>query len=594
MNFRKTYQLKTNSFKILAYIILCISSIISNAQVEEFTISYRFKESSLENAFFFSEVEEFPTGGYILGGNGYRTNNIDLKNIVLIRLNEELDTVWARVINSGKEDFFKDFILDNAGNIYLSMDTRFFNDKGGPEISGALLKINPEGELVWGRNILSNTFTVLRSTEIVGDTLISIIGDYGSGGRSIDPILTQITTDGDLKFSTVYSKRGAEFVRSNHIVSSDGSSYVVSQTFAENSNFNVNISKISAEGVFLWGKTYASNTIIKENSTVSLTSPPLIYNGSIYFNAYSYGLTGNNEKKWFFKTDLDGNIKKVVSIVSTDPELSFFKSLRDAPFIHPLRNTYSNTIRSSKRNFLAELDTSFSEIKTNSHREGIDNLEREFFEFSLNKEKDGIFRFGGIKDLNLPNPSVTTFGITPLSGDCFLREDEETNFQIIDEQDNIQIVPFTVSNFSFGASSFEPPLITAVLTDSLLSCADGSIIPIDDRDEEDDTPMEEEEETPIDEEEIDDPIEEELPFKIFRKYSSNLDGLNDCLYIEGLDKFDSNQVYLYDKLGEIVFIKKNYTNDSYCFDDLPVGIYYLYLNLNDGEEIHRTNILLKK
>src|ERR1019366_4162604 len=65
---------------------------------------------------------------------------------------------------------------------------------------------------------------------------------------------------------------------------------------------------------------------------------------------------------------------------------------------------------------------------------------------------------------------------------------------------------------------------------------------------------------------------------IYNGISPNGDGINDTWIIEGIQNFPASEVQVYDKWGDMVFEKKNYTNDWYGIGKggslLPDGTYY--------------------
>jgi len=519
-------------------------------QLEEFTISYKFNISTTDNSFNLNEVAEFPAGGYVIGGNSKVPST---RNIIIILLNEDLSVEWAREIDTGEEDFFEDIAVDEVGNIYVNMGSRFSNN-ANINISTNLLKISNSGDFIWGRTLQTTSNTLVNTIEIMNDNSVSICADdLDFTNYGIASMITNITSAGDLKFSRVYARSERDFLRSSHLALDDGSYYLVSQNFPQ---LNINLSKINANGDFIWGKTYETNATLQIiGNFTSVISSPLIYNNELYFSAYSDDL-GGVEKDWIFKTDLEGNLKKAVSLTDNNLNSVFVKSSNDEPFINPIRNTFSSVITDGT-SYLIELDTSFNEINTYSYGDELNG----FSNFYLNGNEDGILRFGFIEDLSLPNPVVATFGLTPIEGDCFLEEDEEELFQINDETAIIKINSFTADITNFTIGDFQPLVFRPIeLIDKQVSCPD----------EEDPDSLNDDEVTDV---------------NIYRKYSPNNDGLNDCLYISGLEEFHNNKITLFDEIGEQVFFKENYENDTYCFEELENGIYYLHLDLNSGEEI---------
>jgi gliding motility-associated-like protein len=68
----------------------------------------------------------------------------------------------------------------------------------------------------------------------------------------------------------------------------------------------------------------------------------------------------------------------------------------------------------------------------------------------------------------------------------------------------------------------------------------------------------------------------------------NDDGKNDVLFINNLNYYPKNEIYIFDRWGQRVYHKKNYDNlngwkAKYVGVDLPVSTYYYVLKINLGE-----------
>lgn len=82
--------------------------------------------------------------GYLLAG----TNNTGQHNIFLIKADQHGDTVWTKTIDTPVSGFSNMFsVVDYQNNIYLTT-TQSSND---------LIKISPEGDLIWAKELYPNT-----------------------------------------------------------------------------------------------------------------------------------------------------------------------------------------------------------------------------------------------------------------------------------------------------------------------------------------------------------------------------------------------------------------------------------------------------
>lgn len=88
------------------------------------------------------------------------------------------------------------------------------------------------------------------------------------------------------------------------------------------------------------------------------------------------------------------------------------------------------------------------------------------------------------------------------------------------------------------------------------------------------------------------------PFEIADAFSPNGDGFNDVFMINSLSDFPDNEVYIYNRWGNLVFYTPNYQNDwrgTFQGKDLPDGTYFYVIKLNNelGEVFTGPLLLLR-
>ena len=83
--------------------------------------------------------------------------------------------------------------------------------------------------------------------------------------------------------------------------------------------------------------------------------------------------------------------------------------------------------------------------------------------------------------------------------------------------------------------------------------------------------------------------------KATNAFSPNGDGVNDYFFIRDIDKLKSNQVFVFNRWGNVVYNSKNYDNTLVKWDggDLPEGTYF-YIITSEGETIDKGTILLQR
>ncbi len=75
-------------------------------------------------------------------------------------------------------------------------------------------------------------------------------------------------------------------------------------------------------------------------------------------------------------------------------------------------------------------------------------------------------------------------------------------------------------------------------------------------------------------------------------FSPNGDGYNDKWYIRNIEDWEDNKVYVFDRWGQRVFYKKNYTNNeawegTYLGMNMPAAAYYYIIEWEDNDETKR-------
>lgn len=92
--------------------------------------------------------------------------------------------------------------------------------------------------------------------------------------------------------------------------------------------------------------------------------------------------------------------------------------------------------------------------------------------------------------------------------------------------------------------------------------------------------------------------ESELLVDLVNFLSPNGDGKNDILVFEGLENYQTNQLSIFNRWGDLLFNKLNYQNDGIYWDatfkgkPLPAGVYYYVLRLDQVSETIRSSLTI--
>ena len=77
---------------------------------------------------------------------------------------------------------------------------------------------------------------------------------------------------------------------------------------------------------------------------------------------------------------------------------------------------------------------------------------------------------------------------------------------------------------------------------------------------------------------------------VYNGFTPNGDGVNEFFYIDHIERFTNNKVFIYNRWGNTVFETTNYNNLTNAWDGrvkgtlVPNGTYFYVINLNDGSE----------
>lgn len=81
--------------------------------------------------------------------------------------------------------------------------------------------------------------------------------------------------------------------------------------------------------------------------------------------------------------------------------------------------------------------------------------------------------------------------------------------------------------------------------------------------------------------------ESEFCIVIYNTFTPNNDGSNDVWYIENIEEFERSEIWIYNRVGNLVYYAENYQNDwkgTFEGKDLPEGTYYFIIDLGTGKD----------
>ncbi len=215
-------------------------------------------------------------GHVITAGYTRDTAEGDIFDINVMKVTAKGDVVWSKNYNSSTHDIGYNSISDRSGNIYIAAMTKGnFGDLAATCGSdnypdSALLKLDSNGNLLWGRLICSDKAGLARgigldgsdNVYIAGNNTGNLEGHVGLGGN--DVFVAKFDSKGNRKFLTQIATEQSEYPYSM-VVDKRGNSYIAGYTKGDLGGNNAGsddifISKLTSNGKVAWTKQYGTST----------------------------------------------------------------------------------------------------------------------------------------------------------------------------------------------------------------------------------------------------------------------------------------------------------------------------------------------
>lgn len=194
-------------------------------------------------------------GGYLLTGHS-NSFGPDRYDIMLIKLNPELNIEWSQVLGGYNFDYGTD-LIETSDNNYVLAGYTYSYGQGQDDMF--LIKFNKAGDTLWTKlyggdkneHALSVIETADRGYLLLGHTI-----SFSTSGYQ-DIYLIKTTIDGDTLWTKTYggdlNENGAEILK-------DDTGYIIGGNIDSKSigNMDMMVLRIDLEGNPLWSKIYAT------------------------------------------------------------------------------------------------------------------------------------------------------------------------------------------------------------------------------------------------------------------------------------------------------------------------------------------------
>ena len=236
------------------------------------------------------------TDGFLLVGNEYLpSGNI---NGFAAKISPDGTLVWQTLVgNNNETDEFYSGMATSDGFVLMGLSSQ----NGGQTSQAWVVKIDDEGSLVWSKTLDMGLNTVARAGLVSSDGDYVVTGYTDSRGLgSYDFLLLKIDPNGDLIWNQTYGTNGSQEA---HSITAASDGYVmVGDTQSTGTEIHAWVVKVDWNGTELWSETVGGD---KSDSPAYVTAST---DGGYLVAGFTFSWGAGNRDFWLFKIDDSGKV----------------------------------------------------------------------------------------------------------------------------------------------------------------------------------------------------------------------------------------------------------------------------------------------
>jgi hypothetical protein len=240
--------------------------------------------------------------GYII--TGYTTSfGAGSRDVYVIKLDPQGKELWSRTFGGPNWDVGTAVCLSVDNHIYVCGYTRSY---GNGEEDVYLLKLDPNGDLVWNRTYGGERFELGHSVAASNDggcLIAATTGTYGQGNA--DNYQIRVDRDGNVLWSKSFGQKGRRGYGfdwgTSMDVLADGGAVLAGYSDC-NDIMDISVYKVSEEGDVIWSKAFGNKPFYDYGNAVCVAE-----GGSIHIAGTTKSIDDNNDV-YLAKLDSRGEI----------------------------------------------------------------------------------------------------------------------------------------------------------------------------------------------------------------------------------------------------------------------------------------------
>ncbi len=269
---------------------------------------------------FISDVVSTPDGGLFLAGITSSNKSGDVganhgdRDVWMIRLNSNRDTVWTRVMGGANYDGASRAIATADGGFAIAA----YTDNAIGYGDWWIIKLKSNGDTAWTKSIGSTYDDYAEDIVATADGGFVVVGGYSTSVHNEDVMVVKFNNNGDIAWQKTYG--GSSYDRADAVtVYPDGSMMIAASTSSNNSGdvgathgyMDYWILKLNANGDKVWAKAYGGSQYDTPFELANTADGGAIITGSSS-SSQSGDVTGANHGKadlWVVKVNANGDME---------------------------------------------------------------------------------------------------------------------------------------------------------------------------------------------------------------------------------------------------------------------------------------------
>lgn len=295
-------------FTNLLLILLCVlASATVHAQV---TFQQVYPSNTYDRSS--NDVIATSDGGYLIAGLTATSLQGDT-NIFMVKTDYLGDTIWTRSFGGPLRDAPNSVVATYDGNYFVAGYTENY---GAGSVDGWLLKIDPNGNLLWWNTYGGTGNDEIKQIIATTDGNYMMVGRMNSpGAQWFDAWLVKIDPYGTVLWQKLYG--GPQYETARSVKEYPGGGYVLTgQTESYGVGGDIYLVRTDAVGDTIWTKTYGGANSDDGNGVVANSD------GSIVLVAETNSFGAGMMDVQAIKTDANGSVLWNKTYGGTDKDVS--------------------------------------------------------------------------------------------------------------------------------------------------------------------------------------------------------------------------------------------------------------------------------